>query len=29
MSPKDRIYEVTDKRYKELKGESDGGEDLN
>ena len=29
MSPKGRIYEVTDKRYKELKGESEGGEDLN
>ena len=29
MSPKGRIYEVTDKRYRELKGESEGGEDLN
>ena len=28
MSPKGRIYEVTDNRYKELKGESEGGEDL-
>ena len=29
MSPKGRIYEVTDKRYKELKDESEEGEDLN
>ena len=29
MSPKGRIYEATDERYRELKGESEGGEDWN
>ena len=29
FSRDDRIYEVTDKRYKELKGESEEGDDLN